>query len=496
MARIQPAKKGYFFKQGYVDIKNVIKQTFAQMMDDIGDQAGKIEFAGKFMKVFHISVIISLFLFGGLISLLISVIHAVVNFIIMLFYYLLFMIVFLIDRTYLSTKKIFISCRECKTKSMYPVYVCPNCKAEHDHLTPSIYGAFQRTCKCGYKLPTSILNFKNKRADLEAYCPACLATGRKTKLLDRASRPVCIPVVGGPSVGKSAFITAYSNLFIDSISVDKGAEIEFYTPAVSNDYTKKKNLYRVGNIVKTAVETDLYRASSIAFSFFVQHKSLKPERLIHIYDIAGESFLNGANEIQKQYDYCNGIVLLIDPFSIPDVMARFGSQLNSTDLGGTSNTSIDSMMENFILTLEHTTGLSKNKILSTPLAVVLNKTDEADLDHIIGNSAVRRIMASNPNVFTDAFDTMDYLCREFLRKVDMNDVLAHIQKNFKKTRFFAVSAIGHSLNQGRYNPRNVVPVLDWILENSDRKLASLIASTEFSDKKLPIKSDVETINIE
>jgi len=363
-------------------------------------------------------------------------------------------------------------------------------------LTPSVYGAFRRTCNCGEKLPTSVLNFKNKRADLEAFWSECAKVGRETPLSDRASRPVCIPVVGGPSVGKSAFITAYATLFIDSISVDKGVDIEFYDNSVRNDFTTKKGFYRAGQIVKTAVQTDLTRASSIAFSFFVKHQSMNPPRLVHIYDIAGESFIAGANEIQKQYDYCNGIVLLIDPFSIPDVMARFGSKLNSTDYGGTSSASIDSMMENFILTLEHTTGLSKSKILSTPLAIVLNKTDEADLDLLIGDSAVDRVMASNPETFTDRFDTMDYLCREFLRKVDMNDVLAHIHQNFKNARFFAVSAIGHTLNQGRYNPRNVAPVLDWIFKNSDKKLASLITSTEFSNRKLPIVSEIETISLE
>ena len=493
---VQPAKKGYFFEQGYADIKNVIKETFAQIKESIDKQRDEMDMAGKWMKIFRGSIIVALWVFGGLISLLISGVHAVVNFIIMLFYYVLFLLVLLIDRIYLSIKKISISCRECKAKFMYPIYLCPNCGEKHDHLTPSVYGAFKRTCNCGEKLPTSVLSLKHKRADLDAYCPECAKVGRETPLSDRASRPVCIPVVGGPSVGKSAFITAYANLFIDTISVDKGVDIEFYDTSVNSDYTTKKNFYRAGQIVKTAVQTDVTRASSIAFSFFVKHQSLNPPRLVHIYDIAGESFIDGANEIQKQYDYCNGIILLIDPFSIPDVMARFGSKLNSTDLGGTSSANIDSMMENFILTLEHTTGLLKSKILSTPLAIVINKTDEADLDLLIGDTAVERLMASNPEIFTNSYDAMDYLCREFLRKVDMLDVLAHIQQNFKKTRFFAASAIGHTLNQGRYNPRNVTPVLDWIFKNSDKKLASLITSTEFSDMKMPIVSEIEAINLE
>jgi len=494
---VQPAKKGYFFEQGYTDIRAVVKQTFSLIKKRIDDQRDAMSGSEAAGFIFHIAVIVSIAVFGGIFSLTVSAAHVIVNFLIMLGYYAVFLVVLAIDRAYLSLHKIAISCYECKAKFMYPIYVCPSCGAKHDRLTASVYGAFHRTCECGYKLPTSIFNFKEKRKDLKAFCPECDKNRRTTPLSDRASRPICIPVVGGPSVGKSAFITAYTNLFADEISVEKGIDIELYNDArVFNDYKAMKNFYRTGQIVKTAVQTDVTKASSIAFSFFPKHPSLRPERLVHIYDIAGESFVGRANEVQKQYDYCHGIILLLDPFSIPDVMARFGAKLNSVDLGGTSTESIDSMMENFVLLLEETTGLSRGKILKMPLAVVLNKADEADLDLVIGDTAIRRAMASHPDVFTDFLDTMDYLCREFLMKVDMADVMAHIQQNFKNTRFFVSSAIGHTLNMGRYYPRHVIEVFDWIYSHSDRKFASVVTSTVFSKAKLPLASGIGTIDLE
>ena len=63
---------------------------------------------------------------------------------------------------------------------------------------------------------------------------------------------------------------------------------------------------------------DVNAASSVSFSFFVKHPEFSPERLVHVYDIAGEVFTdNNENEVQKQYEYCQGIVLIIDPFAIP-----------------------------------------------------------------------------------------------------------------------------------------------------------------------------------
>ena len=69
---------------------------------------------------------------------------------------------------------------------------------------------------------------------------------------------------------------------------------------------------------------DITQSSSISFSFFVKNKALKPERLMHIYDIAGEVFTdNNENEVQRQYEYCQGIIFMIDPFAIPTVRARY-----------------------------------------------------------------------------------------------------------------------------------------------------------------------------
>ena len=84
----QPAKKGYFFEQGYADIKSTIKQTFALVKECIDEQKDKMDMAGKWGKIFRVAVIISLWLFGGLFSISIAAVHSVVNFVFMLLYYI------------------------------------------------------------------------------------------------------------------------------------------------------------------------------------------------------------------------------------------------------------------------------------------------------------------------------------------------------------------------------------------------------------------------
>ena len=61
----------------------------------------------------------------------------------------------------------------------------------------------------------------------------------------------------------------------------------------------------------TKTENDISQASTKAFNFMVGSDKFSPERLVQIYDVAGESFIdNTENEEQLQYKYCQGIVFI------------------------------------------------------------------------------------------------------------------------------------------------------------------------------------------
>lgn len=168
----------------------------------------------------NVLAMVAVIIFGSAITAVITIINIVVLLFFMAIVYLGFTVIWLVDRLYLTRKKIFTACHECKEKSLIPTYICPKCGAKHTNLTPGVYGILKRTCNCGEKLPTA---FFNGRKNLEAECPNC-----GHKLTDRESRPICIPIVGGRSVGKTAFITAFSKEFIESIAPSKGFDIEFY----------------------------------------------------------------------------------------------------------------------------------------------------------------------------------------------------------------------------------------------------------------------------
>lgn len=494
----QPAKKSYFFGKGYADVRNTIKGAWQRNFDSIikfKKNISDAQYNGKagflFLAIMNVLAMVAVIVFGSIITAAVSIINIAVVLIIMVAVYIGFSIIWLADRIYLMRKRIFTACHECKEKSLIPTYICPKCGAKHTNLTPGVYGILHRTCVgadpnsyCGEVLPTT---FFNGRRNLEAICPHC-----STPLSDREAVPICIPIVGGRSVGKTAFITAFSKEFIDGVAPSKSWETEFYNDEKAKIYRKIEKDYDSGSTRMTDRPQDINKASSVSFSFFVKGEPFSPERLIHVYDIAGEVFThNSENEMQKQYEYCQGIVLMIDPFAIPSVRYRCEAQLTPGDIAGIGKADINGIVDSFLNKLREVTGLSDKKMSSVPLAVVIGKIDSAGLISEVGDDAVRAKMASEPEKFKDYYDTQDYLCRKFLRDNGMESFLNSIDLKFKDNRFFSCSAIGHTKDQGRYNPQGVLAPMQWLFGRADSKMAKSWNDIKFN-KKVPKLDDGES----
>lgn len=482
----QPAKKSYFFDKGYKDLANTIKGAWARNSDSIKGYAANLGDLGDhslipklFLGLVNILAMIAVIVCGSAITAVITVINVIVLVVFMAFVYIGFSVIWVVDRLYLTRKKIFTACHECKERSLIPTYICPRCGAKHTNLTPGVYGILKRTCTCGEKLPAA---FFNGRKNLDAECPNC-----GHKLTDRESRPICIPVVGGRSVGKTAFITAFSREFIENVAPQKGFEIEFYNNAKEDIYKEITQDYIAGSTRMTDRPQDVNAASSVSFSFFVKHPEFTPERLVHVYDIAGEVFTdNNENEVQKQYEYCQGIVLMIDPFAIPSIRYKYEELLEPEDVAGIGKADINEIINSFLNKLREVTGLSDNKMATVPLAVVISKIDSAGLEQDIGTMAVNKLMKSDPDKFSDFFDAQDYLCRKFLKENNMESFLNNISIQFKNNRFFACSAIGHTRDKGEYKPEGVLPPMEWLFRNADSKMGQLWSDNTFSKKTINV----------
>lgn len=497
----QPAKKSYFFGKGYRDLWNTIKGAWSRNIDSVKHYKSNIsaapgsggEIAVTFKIIINIMGMLSVLVFGSIITLVITLLNIAILLTFMLCVYIGFTLVWTIDRIYLLRKRIFTACHECKEKMLIPTYICPKCGEKHTLLTPGVHGILKRTCLCGEKLPTAFFcKVKGKhRRDYTAICSICGHT-----LTDRETVPICIPIVGGRSVGKTAFITAFSRDFIETVAPSKGWSIVSYNAAKDDIYKEIVQDYITGRTRMTDRPQDVNRASSVSFSFFIKGPEFNPERLVHVYDIAGEVFTdNSENEMQKQYEYCQGIVLIIDPFAIPNVRYRCEHELSPEDIAGIGTADINGIVNSFLNKLREVTGLTDHKMSSVPLAVVISKIDSAELSTELGKGAIKALMATDPVKHTNEQDVQDYLCRKFLKDNGMEAFLNNVNLKFKNNRFFACSAIGHTRDMGAYQPKGIMQPMEWLFRSADPKMAKLWADTPFTNKPYALTMKEESANV-
>ena len=96
--------------------------------------------------------------------------------------------------------------------------------------------------------------------------------------------------------------------------------------------------------------------------------------------------------------------------------------------------------------------------------------------------AFKKQICLEPDKFTDFYDTQYYLCRKFLKQNDMESFLSNIDLKFKNNRFFACSAIGHTRDKGQYEPKGVLPPMQWLFGIADNKMGQVWNDIVFTKK--------------
>lgn len=472
----QPAKPSYFFGPGWKELGLFIKKFWGFNQEDIRKRAEKAETGKGIMSLSGAGRLLSCFsliLFGTLFFVIISAAVSVVLGIAFLIVYVLIFIVWSIDRIHLVRKGIFVACPNCKNKYLIPIYICPGCGEKHTKLTPGKYGVFNRTCNCGQKIPS---HFITNRGKLDAECPKC-----GFALSGTGSKPICIPVIGGRSSGKTAYINAFSYDFIEKVARRNGLTITHYNKDTKRFYEQDiTNDYLGGTTRMTKTEMDIKQASSKAFSFIIHSDKMSPDRLIQIYDVAGESFVdNTENEEQLQYTYCHGIVFMLDPLSIPVVRNYLDDTVNEVDKSSVGTLDVDLVLDAFMNKLREITGQSSTAVFSVPIAIVISKSDIRTLNQFIGEEIISDYMTEKQYGMDMYSVAEDRICRQFLIDSGLANFVSNIELKFKNNRFFKCSAIGHTRENGRYNPNGILEPMEWIFQTTDAGLKSVLHESKF-----------------
>jgi len=465
----QPAIKSYFFGKGYQDLFNTIKDSWNMNLasakkywnktTDFWDEDNHLY---KILSVATAFSALSVIVFGSIWFAVLSILHILILGSFFLVIYFAFSIVLIIEKIYMLIRGIFTACPECHHKSPLPAYLCPKCKIIHTRLIPSSYGILKRTCHCGNKLPTT---FFQRRLQLKEYA-ICLNCNRS--ITTQETKPICIPIIGGASVGKTCFLISATRSIINKLAPKVSWNIEFLDSNNEIRYKKELNNFNNGMVPPKTIAMTLS-----AFNFFIKSEKWSPDKLIYLYDAAGEAFESSENLLDHRfYGYLHGFIFIIDPFSIPELIDQYQDQLN---LFGANIKPSSMMLEDafnaMLINLEKNHGIKRDQQVDKPCAIVINKTDAFDIEERVGKKAARQLMIRDSTIKSMSQATQ-MLCKELFVECGLGNFLREIQSKFKKYQFFTCSALGYIPDNSKkpFKPYRVTDPLIWILANVDKNL--------------------------
>jgi hypothetical protein len=350
--------------------------------------------------------------------------------------------------------RIFFACPNsmCYKKISLPIYICPNCGAQHKRLIPGSYGVVFRRCRCGTRLPTLYLLGKNR---VPAICPH---EGCHRPLPERAgtARNLHFPLVGGPAAGKTSFLMA-SMCELQRRAEQNELRLTFTEQKFQRMFDKSRVSFARGVLLdKTADDSP--------DAFTVNFMDGNGRRgLLYLYDAAGELFQRvDQMRTHEHFEYTHGILFLLDPFSIAGVRSAFARHLDAE--GDSVRPSAEKPQDVYDRMLTALDELSKGRYHSIPLAVVVTKADAFDLARHI-EAAGAREQGADDNRNHRALDAKSLAVRQWLMEYEEDNLVRSVERDFKKFRYFYCSSLGRLPNGSAapFNPEGVLDPLTWLL---------------------------------
>jgi formylglycine-generating enzyme required for sulfatase activity len=445
------AKRNYFFGPGQHQIRMIVKGAWANNARAIKILWGKV-------KILAIVPILIIAVMGSVWTVVFSVAHSLVLFPFIIIFRILFGVLAIIDRLVLAFNSISARCPDCKKRSTLPDFVCPSCGAVSKRLVPGHYGIFYRRCSCGKRLPSTFLNGRSR---LEARCPHCghdLATSN--------ARNFGIQLVGGVRSGKTTFLASFIHKYLEAVKKNPRIDIKLFPTA---EFDEMERWYSQGFTESTsAMNANMY-------SIIHTWKRSQFSHQLSVYDIAGEVFSNESASAQEQYRYCEGLIIVVDPFSSRSVRAIYEGEHNGQSPANYSTSDMQEVVTGFINEFSKIGILSVGKMSDVPVSVIISKADADMVKQEIGYDRIDSVCQGNPQAYKTRDGARDAVCRDYLFNIGMAGMVNNLAAQFSKIHYFPVSAMGHEKGKPEaYDPWGILEPVMWIIKEKDQGLLDIL----------------------
>ncbi|MGH3533131.1 MAG: TRAFAC clade GTPase domain-containing protein [Pseudonocardiaceae bacterium] len=325
------------------------------------------------------------------------------------------------------------SCQSCYYVSSLPAFPCARCGEMHRDIRPGLLGAVWRRCICGALLPTTVLR---AAIQLQTSCPNCLEPLRSGAAVHRDIR---LPVFGPVSAGKTRLVYA-GLLALRDQAMAAGASVDFV-----DDQSKRAFEHGV-EIISTGSDTAKTLPGQLPTAVTAQLTVARRKALLHLFDAAGEFYIDrGDNSELLFLDHAQGLVFVVDPFSIPWVLDQLGG-LGQVMLAR-ANAAVDDPEEVYHVTAGRLRDYGV-RTSSQRLAIAVVKAD---------------LLVDLP----PAQDLRPHRVREWLQEAGLDNLVLAAERDFAEVRYFMVASV-HSARAG--SPMSPANPFAWLLARAGLQL--------------------------
>ncbi|WAL63890.1 hypothetical protein ORV05_23205 [Amycolatopsis cynarae] len=310
------------------------------------------------------------------------------------------------------------SCPRCYHVDSLPAFACPGCGRLHRDIRPGRLGAVWRRCDCGRRLPTTVLRMARIASP---QCPRC-----KLRLRDGAAvlTDIRIPVFGPVSAGKTRLVYAGLVALRDAVAA-AGGTLGFV------DDDSKAAFDHGAAIITSGGDTVKTPAGELPTALTVRYDQGRRSALLHLFDAAGEFYADrDDNSMLEFLDHAQGLVFVVDPFSVPWVRDQAGT----AEVLARANPAVEDPERVYHVTAQRLRdyGVRTRK---RKLAMTIVKADL--LDGVSGDAAPA------PG------DGRDWLVR-----AGLDNLVLSAERDFGEVRYFVVASVAGKRAGSGFSPAN------------------------------------------